>query len=163
MLFQQLLKLEQRPIDSCFKSLSFSAHISLFFGEGASIFFSPIHHLFPFRSQIPSLPLYKSGFTDPPSAVEDGGGTETLLAIGKGQAGSVRGRGHGVYIWLRNAYRSNSNREGQSGERRRGGRLGRERLTAAESGGRDPQLIYCKTIRAWINLRVFICNCVPSS
>lgn len=123
MLFQQLLKLEQRQIDSCFKSLSFSAHISLFFGEGG------IHLFFTYP---PSLSLHESNpisfplrvkFYRSPAAVEDGSSIETLLVIGKEQPGSTHGRGHGVYVLLENACRFNSSQEGRSGERRGGSRL----------------------------------------
>lgn len=162
MLFQQLLKLEQRPIDSCFKSLWFSAHISLFFREGGIHLFFTYPPSLPFHESNPiSFPL-RVKFYRSPSAVEDGSGIETLLVIGKQQPGSTHGRGHGVYILLENAYRLNSNQEGQSRERR-GDHLDREWSIAVESGRRDPQLKYYKMIIAWINFQVFICNCIPSS
>lgn len=91
-------------------------------------------------SQIPSLSLYESSFIDPPLRWKTAAALETLLVTGKEQPGSTPGRGHGGYVVLGSAYRLNSNQEGQSGERRRGGRFDRERLTTVESGGRDPQL-----------------------
>lgn len=163
MLFQQLLKLEQRPIDSCFKSLSFSAHISLFFREGGiQLFFTYPPSLFLHESNPTSFPLQVK-FYRSPSTVEDSSGMEMLVVIGKQQPGSTHGGGYGVYVLLENAYRLNSNQEGQSGERRRDDQLGRERMTAVELGGRDPRLKYYKNIIAWINFWVFICNCIPSS
>lgn len=112
MLFQQLLKLEQRPIDSCFKSLSFSAHISLYFGEGG------IHLL---RGSPPSLSLQESNassfslrvmFYRSPSMLE------TLLVAGKGQPGSTPGREHSVHVSLGNALSLDSDQEGQSRDRK---------------------------------------------
>lgn len=137
MLFQQLLKLEQRPIDSCFKSPSFSTHISLYFREGGI-------HLF--CTSPPSLSLQESNassFSLRAMFYRSSSTLETLLVAGKGQPGSTPGREHSVRVLLGNALSLDSDQEGQSGDRKEEEMAWKRRIDCCGMRRREPQLKYC--------------------